>query len=110
VRVTGYSRSMRVLRFFRLFRVWRSFGRALQLMRHPAVPIHLKLIAAGLAVLIISPLNLLGDIPFLGLFDDVALLGLLAGWFTTAAGRYADAVTIEGELLPAVDGRGPAAV
>ena len=97
----GKNRSMRVLRFFRLFRVWRSFGRALQLMRHPAVPMHLKLIACGLALLILSPFNLLGDIPFLGLLDDVALLGLLAGWFTTAAGRYAGAVTIEGELVPA---------
>jgi uncharacterized membrane protein YkvA (DUF1232 family) len=100
---------MRVLRLFRLFRVWRSFARALQLMWDPAVPMHLKLIAAGLALLILSPFNLLGDIPFLGLLDDVALLGLLAGWFTTAAGRYAGVVTIEGELVP-VDGRAPAAV
>jgi uncharacterized membrane protein YkvA (DUF1232 family) len=75
-------------------------------MRHPAVPLHLKIIAAALALLIISPLNLLGDIPFLGLFDDVALLGLLAGWFVGMAAHYADAITIEGEVVPTVDGRG----
>ncbi|HEY5341710.1 MAG TPA: hypothetical protein VIK27_11845 [Candidatus Aquilonibacter sp.] len=71
-------------------------------MRDPRVPLHLKLIAAALALLIVSPLNLLGDIPFLGLFDDVALLSLLAGWFAVAAARYMAGVTIEGELVPAV--------
>jgi uncharacterized membrane protein YkvA (DUF1232 family) len=75
-------------------------------MRHQSVPLHLKVIAGVLALLIISPLNILGDIPFLGLFDDVALLGLLAGWFVGMAAHYADAVTIEGELVPTVDGRG----
>jgi uncharacterized membrane protein YkvA (DUF1232 family) len=90
---------MRVLRFFRLFRAWRSFGSALRLMRHPGVPLHLKLIAGGLALLILSPLNILGDLPLLGLFDDVALLALLAGWFTGVALPYATAVTIEGELV-----------
>jgi uncharacterized membrane protein YkvA (DUF1232 family) len=98
---------MRILRFLRLFRVWRSFGRAFRLMRHPGVPMHLKVMAAGAALVILSPLNILGDIPFLGIFDDVALLGLLAGWFVTAAGRYADAVTIEGELVPVGGRPGP---
>lgn len=90
---------MRILRFFRLFRAWRSFGKALRLIRHPGVPLHLKLIALAGALLILSPLNILGDLPLLGLFDDVALLSLLAGWFATAAGRYADTVTVEGELV-----------
>ena len=93
---------MRILRFFRLFRVWRSFGSALRLMRDPGVPLHLKLIAGALALVIISPVNILGDIPLLGLFDDVALLALLAGWFTRAAGRYASPAIIEGELVPVV--------
>ncbi|MGA2392945.1 MAG: hypothetical protein ABSH03_06335 [Candidatus Lustribacter sp.] len=100
---------MRVLRFFRLFRAWRSFSTAIRLVRHPAVPLHLKLIALAGALLILSPINLLGDIPFLGLFDDVALLALLAGWFATAAAPYAEAVTLEGELVP-VDGSRPPAV
>jgi uncharacterized membrane protein YkvA (DUF1232 family) len=93
---------MRILRYFHLLRAWRSFGTALRLMRDPRVPVHLKLIVAAMALLIVSPLNLLGDIPFLGLFDDVALLSLLAGWFAAAASRYATGVTIEGELVPAV--------
>jgi uncharacterized membrane protein YkvA (DUF1232 family) len=90
---------MRVLRFFRLFRAWRSFSAAIRLARHPGVPLHLKLIALAGVLLILSPINILGDIPLLGLFDDVALLALLAGWFTGAATPYATAVTIEGELV-----------
>jgi uncharacterized membrane protein YkvA (DUF1232 family) len=101
---------MRIFRFFRLLRAWRSFGSALRLMRHPGVPLYLKLFTGAAALLIISPLNILGDIPLLGLFDDVALLALLAGWFTGVASRYAAAVTIEGELVPRVDGTGLARV
>ena len=67
-------------------------------MRSPQVPLHLKLIAGALALLIISPVNILGDIPLLGLVDDVALLSLLAGWFVAAAARQTVS-TIEGELV-----------
>jgi uncharacterized membrane protein YkvA (DUF1232 family) len=90
---------MRVLRYFRLIRIWRSFGDAFRMMRSPRVPLHLKIIAGALALLIISPLNILGDIPLLGLFDDVALLGILAGWFVAAAARHDALTTIEGELV-----------
>jgi uncharacterized membrane protein YkvA (DUF1232 family) len=90
---------MRVLRFFRLFRVWGKFQDAFRLMRSPQVPLHLKLIAGALAVLIVSPVNILGDLPLLGLIDDVALLALLAGWFVGAAARHAALATIEGELV-----------
>jgi hypothetical protein len=34
------------------------------------------------------------------------LLALLAGWFVGAASRYANDLTIEGELVPVVDGKG----
>jgi uncharacterized membrane protein YkvA (DUF1232 family) len=71
-------------------------------MRHQDVPLHLKLIAGVLALVILSPINILGDIPLLGLFDDFALLGLLAGWFVGMAGRYTSAVTVEGEIASAV--------
>ncbi len=88
-----------MLRYFRLIRIWRSFGDAFRMMRSPRVPLHLKIIAGVLALLIISPLNILGDIPLLGLFDDVALLGILAGWFVSAAARHDALTTIEGELV-----------
>jgi uncharacterized membrane protein YkvA (DUF1232 family) len=91
---------MRVLRYFRLIRTWRSFGSAFRMMRSRRVPLHLKIIAAVLALLIISPLNILGDIPVLGLLDDVALLSILAGWFVSAAAKHDALTTIEGELVP----------
>ncbi|GAC1537478.1 MAG: hypothetical protein NVS2B17_10200 [Candidatus Velthaea sp.] len=54
----------------------------------PRVPLRLKLIAAAGALFILSPLNILGDIPLLGMFDDVALLGFLADWFVRASTGY----------------------
>ncbi|HTD33467.1 MAG TPA: hypothetical protein VK665_07400 [Candidatus Elarobacter sp.] len=36
----------------------------------------------------LSPLNILGDIPLLGIVDDAALLALLVGWFVRSAERY----------------------
>jgi uncharacterized membrane protein YkvA (DUF1232 family) len=90
---------IKAMRYFRLFRVWRSFGNAFKLMRSPRVPLYLKLIAAVLALLIISPVNILGDIPLVGLFDDVTLLSVLAAWFVSAAARHEALITIEGELV-----------
>ena len=55
--------------------------RVLPLLRDARIPLRMK-IAAGLAALfIISPLNILGDIPLLGFLDDAALLLFLAHWF-----------------------------
>ena len=100
---------MRLFRFFRLFRAWRSFGSALRLMRHPDVPLHLKLITVAAALVIISPLNILGDIPFLGIFDDVALLALLAaGSLEGLPLRRRD--HHRGRARPVVDGTGRTAV
>ncbi|MBV8171661.1 MAG: DUF1232 domain-containing protein [Candidatus Eremiobacteraeota bacterium] len=41
----------------------------------------LKLAAAGAAIVVISPADLLGDIPVLGAVDDIALLMLLVTLF-----------------------------
>ena len=59
----------------------RELPRVLPLLRDARIPLRMK-IAAGLAALfIISPLNILGDIPLLGFLDDAALLLFLAHWF-----------------------------
>lgn len=58
---------------------------------NPRVPLRLKIIVAVVALFIISPLNILGDIPLLGMFDDIALLGFLADWFVKATAAYAPA-------------------
>lgn len=73
----------------------RRIARAFALLRHPAVPRRFKLIALVAALVIISPLDLLGDIPILGLFDDAALLALLLAWFVHAASPYVTAPEYE---------------
>ena len=65
-----------------------SLPRVLELMRDVRVPLWLKVAAVGAAVFVISPLNVLGDIPFLGFFDDAALLLLIANQFVKFAGRH----------------------
>ncbi|HZX68771.1 MAG TPA: hypothetical protein VFE70_07795 [Candidatus Elarobacter sp.] len=78
---------MRLLRLFLTSR--RTIVRAWALGRDARVPKHLKILAALGALLILSPLNLLGDIPLIGFFDDVALIGFLLSWFVRVAGPYA---------------------
>jgi uncharacterized membrane protein YkvA (DUF1232 family) len=74
---------MNILRF--AFTVRHTLGRAWALAQDPHVPRNLKITALALALLILSPLNILGDIPLIGVFDDVALLGFLLRWFVKAA-------------------------
>jgi uncharacterized membrane protein YkvA (DUF1232 family) len=90
------------LRLFRLYRIRRTMLDAFRLLRDPLVPLRLKLIALGLALLILSPLNILGDIPFLGLIDDVALLTMLAGWFAGAAARHIATLPLDADELALV--------
>jgi uncharacterized membrane protein YkvA (DUF1232 family) len=93
---------VKLLRLFRLFRIRQTLLDAYRLLRNPRVPLRLKLIALGLALLILSPLNVLGDIPFLGLVDDVALMSMLAGWFVRAAMRHEAALPLDADELSLV--------
>jgi uncharacterized membrane protein YkvA (DUF1232 family) len=54
-------------------------------MRDARVPAVLKTATLALALLIVSPLDVFGDIPVLGLFDDAALLTLLSMLFVWLA-------------------------
>ncbi len=60
----------------------------------PRVPNRLKLLFGAVLVFILSPLNLLGDIPLLGIVDDAGLIGLALMWFTRVARPYQQ--TIDG--------------
>ncbi len=95
---------MKWLRLLRLYRIRRTMLDAYRMLRNPLVPLRLKLIALGLAVLILSPLNILGDIPLLGLVDDVALMSMLAGWFVRAAARHDAAQVLDAEKVALVVG------
>lgn len=70
-----------------------SSKRAFALITDARVPMRLKIMTIALALFIISPLNILGDIPLLGFFDDSVLIAYLLNWFVRSAGSYAPAVT-----------------
>lgn len=54
-------------------------------MRDSRVPFGLKAGTVGLALLIVSPLDIFGDIPVLGFLDDAVLLTLLSMVFVSIA-------------------------
>jgi uncharacterized membrane protein YkvA (DUF1232 family) len=68
--------------------------RTFPLMRDTRVPVVLKAIAGILALLVISPIDVFGDIPVLGMLDDVALLTLLCMWFVHQAGKHVEPVHV----------------
>ena len=68
-----------------LFVAASNFKRAWPLMRDERVPLALKAAAGVLALLIISPVDVFGDIPVLGLLDDAVLLTLLCTLFVWVA-------------------------
>jgi uncharacterized membrane protein YkvA (DUF1232 family) len=84
------------LRFFATLRS--ELPRLLPLLRDVRVPLWSKVLAGLAAALIISPLDLLGDIPLIGLLDDAALLLLVVHLFVAFAEKRtykrADAIVV----------------
>jgi uncharacterized membrane protein YkvA (DUF1232 family) len=72
-----------VLRYLSVVRS--AVPRVLPLMRDHRVPQWLKVSAVAAACIIISPLDIFGDIPILGILDDATLLALLATLFVNTA-------------------------
>jgi uncharacterized membrane protein YkvA (DUF1232 family) len=68
--------------------------RTFPLVRDARVPMSLKLIAAAIALLVISPVDVFGDIPVLGALDDAALLTLLCIWFVNRATKHVEPVPV----------------
>ncbi len=77
-----------------MFAAKTAIVRTFPLMRDTRVPLVLKAIAGLVALLVISPLDLFGDIPILGMLDDVALLTLLCMWFVHQAGKHVEPVPV----------------
>lgn len=88
-----------------VFAAARNFKRMLPLMRDVRVPVALKAATAVLGLLIISPLDIFGDIPVLGLFDDAVLLTLLCAAFVFLATQM-----VEKNVTPRGVIQGPPAV
>lgn len=87
---------MRLLRL--LFAAKTAIFRTVPLLRDGRVPLALKLIAAVIALLVISPVDVFGDIPVLGALDDVALLTLLCMWFVSQASKHVEPVPVRPRL------------
>lgn len=68
----------------------RQVPRVLPLMKDAGVPLWAKVLAIGAAVLIVSPLDILSDIPIVGFFDDAVLLGFVVNAFV----RFAESRTL----------------
>lgn len=77
---------------FKLFRTLffarRKLMAVLPLMKDERVPVSLKGLAVVLAVLVFTPVNFLGYIPVIGLFDDAALLMFISSWFVGEATKH----------------------
>jgi len=73
-----------------LYSAMRNWSRAVPLMRDRRVPLALKIGAALLAVLIVSPLDVFGDIPILGMLDDALLLTLLCTLFVMLGKKWTE--------------------
>lgn len=71
----------------RIFSIRKYGALVLRLLRDPRVSVALKLGVAAAAILIVSPLDVFGDIPVIGALDDVALLVLLADVFVRLCPR-----------------------
>ncbi|MGB8150492.1 MAG: DUF1232 domain-containing protein [Candidatus Cybelea sp.] len=68
--------------------------RTVPLVRDARVPTSLKLIAAAIALLVISPIDVFSDIAVLGALDDAALLTLLCMWFVAQASKHVEPVPV----------------
>ncbi|MDQ2864700.1 MAG: DUF1232 domain-containing protein [Candidatus Eremiobacteraeota bacterium] len=79
------------MRSFRLFLAARkALPRVIPTFRDDRVPFVMKFCAGIGALLIVSPVDIFGDIPVLGAFDDAALLTLLCVGFVRVASRYTE--------------------
>jgi uncharacterized membrane protein YkvA (DUF1232 family) len=83
---------MRIVRLF--FAAKTAIFRTVPLMRDTRVPLVLKLVAAAIALLVVSPIDVFGDIPVLGALDDAALLTLLCMWFVSQAAKRVEPVPV----------------
>jgi len=83
---------MRILRL--LYAAKTAIFRTVPLMRDVRVPFALKVVAVVIALGVISPIDIFGDIPVLGAFDDAALLTLLCLWFVNAAAKHVEPIPV----------------
>ena len=90
----------RLLRSFNAIK--RELPRVVPLFRDPAVPMWAKLLTICAALFIVSPLNILGDLPLLGFFDEAALLALVIHRFVSYAESRSSAYVSTTSVRPLI--------
>ncbi len=78
--------------------------RTVPLMLDARVPLALKLTALVIGVLVISPIDIFGDIPVLGALDDAGLLTILCVWFVSQAAKHVEPVPVRPRSAPMLVG------
>ena len=97
---------MNLLRFLPAVR--KTGFAALAALANRRVPGRLKVWALVAIAIVLSPLNILGDIPLLGVVDDAGLLALVLVWFTRSSLPYINTVDAQPVVNRAgVRDRGP---
>jgi uncharacterized membrane protein YkvA (DUF1232 family) len=83
-----------------VYRARKDLWRVFPLLRDERVPLLLKVGAIAGAVLIVSPIDLFGDIPGLGMVDDAILLAILATVFVRVATHLTQRNVTERNVSP----------
>ena len=71
-----------------------KIGRARALVRYfrdPAAGVLGKLFVFAAVIYVISPIDLIPDVPIVGWLDDMGVMGLAVAWMWKVVGRYRDA-------------------
>ncbi len=99
-----------------LFLFLRRLTSVVYLMTHPAVPLRLKILPILALAYLVVPRDVIPDfIRFFGLLDDLIVMSVLLGIFTSKGFRYVqaekkankDAVPVEFEVIDRVESNGP---
>jgi uncharacterized membrane protein YkvA (DUF1232 family) len=83
----GYERVVKLLSM--ISAVVAKIPRLFPLMRDARVPLWSKILVVLLAALVLSPFDLLSDVPVLGVIDDATLLLFIVNVFVNYAERRA---------------------
>ena len=98
-----------------LFLFLRRFLSVAYLITHPAVPLRLKALPLFAFVYLVFPRDLIFDFRAFGYFEDVIVVTLLLGIFSTRAWKYvnddrkrkSDAIVVDYQVLDRDDGSDP---
>ena len=84
-----------------------KIGRVRALVRYfrdPAASIIGKLFVFAAVVYVISPIDLIPDVPIVGWLDDIGVMGLAVAWMWKVIGRYREMDPAPASVAPGARG------